>query len=264
MSLTNRGIDSLTRFAMETIQQCGREALAYYGKGDFKIKFDEKLVTEAELHLADTFRQTLEAQFPEHQIFDGTNLDRSYTHAEKRYIWILNPLDGVANFMAGIPIWGVSLALLENYWPVFGVFHMPATGDIFHARAGQKAFRGDDEIRISTQESINDESLLLIYSRFHQSYHSAFPGKIRNLGCTAAHICYVAMGRAEAAFIANESYQDLAATQVIIEASGGKIFRMDGNPFSFSEYMDTDSGEDHLIVLAPELYQQVRGCLRKG
>ncbi len=262
MGLTESNIENLTGFAIETIQACGREALTYYGKGDQRIQFDEDLVTEAELHLTDFFRKTLGAHFPEHQIFNGNNLSKSYTHEEKRYIWILNPLDGVANFMAGIPIWGMSIALLENFWPVFGVFHMPATGDLFRAQAGREAFRGSEKIRISSQESISDESVLLTFSRFHRHYQPSFPGKIRNLGCTAAHICYVAMGRAEAALIANESYQDLAATQVIIEAAGGKIMRLDGKPFSFSEYMDTESGADHLLVLAPDLYSQVREGLK--
>ena len=75
---------------------------------------------------------------------------------------------------------------------------MPATGDIFYAYADDNAYWGSQSIRISSQKSINDESLLLIYSRFHRNHHTSFPGKIRNLGCTGAHICYVAMGRAEA------------------------------------------------------------------
>jgi len=264
VDLTENNIENLTGFAIKTIQDCGREALTYYGKGNPGVQFDQSLVTEAELHVAGFFKKTLEARFPAHQIFNGNNLDTSYTHDEKRYIWILNPLDGVANFMAGIPIWGMSIALLENFWPVFGVFHMPATGDLFQARAGRQAFRGNEKIRISSQGSITDESVLLTYSRFHQNYHASFPGKIRNLGCTAAHICYVAMGRAQAALIANESYQDLAATQVIIEAAGGKIIRLDGKPFSFSEYMDTESGADHLLVLAPHFYSQVRECLKNN
>jgi len=80
---------------------------------------------------------------------------------------------------------------------------------------------GKKEIIVSSQETINDESLLLTYSRFHHHYHSTFPGKIRDLGCTTAHICYVAMGCAEAVIIANESYEDLASARVIIEAAGG-------------------------------------------
>jgi myo-inositol-1(or 4)-monophosphatase len=74
---------------------------------------------------------------------------------------------------------------------------MPATGDLFHARAGKDAFWGNDKIRIPGAGVIDNESLLLTYSRFNQKYRSTFPGKIRSLGCASAHICYVAMGRAD-------------------------------------------------------------------
>jgi myo-inositol-1(or 4)-monophosphatase len=189
--------------------------------------------------------------------------NKGYTHGAKSYLWIYDPIDGIANFQAGIPIWGISLALLENFWPIFGVFYMPATGDLFHARAGEKAFRGNEEIYVSTQENINDESLLLTYSRFHHHYHSTFPGKIRDLGCTVAHICYVAMGRAEAAVIANETYQDLAAARVIIEAAGGRIYKMDGNEFFLNEYLDGKRIEDHLLVVAPDNYLQIRKYIQE-
>ena len=198
-------IRELMEFAIEAIQRSGEEALAYYGKGKSHSKFDEGLVTEAELHLTDFFQGELQARFPEHQVF-GNNQERDgYTHEEKRYVWVYDPLDGIANFQAGIPIWGSSLALLENFWPVFGLFNMPSTGDLYQARAGGKSFWRNEEIAVSNQENIDDESLFLTYSRFHLDYHSTFPGKIRNLGSTAAHICYVAMGRAEAAVIAVSS-----------------------------------------------------------
>ena len=210
----------------------------------------------------EVFEERLRAHYPEHQIFHGIPEEKGYTHEGKRYMWIFDPIDGVANFLAGIPVWGASLALLENFWPVFGVFHMPATGDFFHAQAGQQAFRGQEPIRISPQDEINDESVLLTYSRFHQHYRSDFTGKIRNLGCTAAHICYVAMGRAEAAFIANESYQDLAAPCLIVEAAGGKIYNLDGSLFSLNEYLDGERRGDHFLVAAPEIYSQARESIR--
>ena len=155
----------------------------------------------------------------------------------------------------------MSVALLENFWPVFGYCHMPATGDLFYARAGQAAYRGDSPIQVSSQDSINDESVLLNFSRFHQYYRSTFPGKHLNLGCTSAHICYVAMGRAEAALIAHESYQDLAAVRVIMQAAGGKFMRMDGTNFPIAEYLEGDAGDVHLLALSPGLFKQVRGCL---
>jgi myo-inositol-1(or 4)-monophosphatase len=258
------GIEVLTQFAMEVIRRSGEEALSFYGKGNPRIKFDEELVTEADSHLMGFFQDQLDNRFPEHQVFKHNPANTDYTHDEKRYMWIFDPLDGVANFQAGIPIWGISLALFENFWPIFGVFYMPATGDLFYAQADQNAFLGDEEIRVSDLKNITDESLLFTYSRFHHRYRSTFPGKIRDLGCTGAHICYVAMGRAEAAVIANESYQDLAAAGIILEAAGGKICKMDGSDFFLNEYLDGQKINDRLLVMAPGIYSQVRNSFQES
>ena len=259
----NRGIDDLTQFAMEALQRIGEASLKFYGKGDHNIKFDEELVTSAELHLTQLFLDQLQQKFPEHQVLESYNENRAYSHDEKRYLWIFDAIDGVDNFQTGIPVWAVSLALLENYWPIFGVIHMPATGDFFHAQAGQAAFRGTHKISISAQEGVDDESLLLTFSRFHLHYNSNFPGKIRNLGCTSSHICYVAMGRADAAIIANESFKGLAAARVLIESAGGKILKLDGSDFHLNEYLDGKKIDDHLLVVAPENLPAVMSCLNK-
>jgi myo-inositol-1(or 4)-monophosphatase len=264
MVYSHEGIEDLSRFALEVIRRSGEQALAYYGKGRRDAKFDEGLVTEAELHLGEFFRDELHARFPDHQVYRNEERASGYTHEGKRYLWVYDPIDGVANFQAGIPIWGTSLALLENFWPLFGVFCMPVTGDVFHARAVQRAYRGDEPIRISSQEGINDESLLLTYSRFHERYRSGFPGKIRALGCTAAHICYVAMGRAEAALLAHESYKDLAAAAVIMDAAGGKIYKIDGSEFFLGDYVDGRRIEDHLLAVAPDKYAEIRAFLEEA
>jgi myo-inositol-1(or 4)-monophosphatase len=256
--LRDEGIEDLTRFSIEVIRHAGDEALSFYGKGDSSVKFDEALVTEAEIHLTGYFQDQLQAHFPEHQVFKNNQEAMEYTHEGKRYLWVYDALDGVANFQAGIPIWGMSLALLENFWPVFGAFYMPVTEDLFYAQAGRKASRGKEQIRVSAQENINDESVLLTYSRFHNHYYSTFPGKIRNMGSAVAHMCYVAKGSAEAALVANESFHDLAAACIIVEASGGKIYRMDGSEFSLNEYLDGQRIGGRLLVASPEIYSQVR------
>ena len=129
-------LEELTRFGRELIVRLGKEALSYYGKSASNTKFDESLVTAAELHLTNFFQQQLRANYPEHQIFNINRNDMAYSHEEKRYLWIFDPIDGVDNFQTGIPIWGSSLALLENFWPVFSIFYMPATDNIYHAVAG--------------------------------------------------------------------------------------------------------------------------------
>ena len=250
-------IDELNSFALDLIRSAGSEALTFYGKGRSKVKFDESLVTEAELHLSRYFQTKLQQTYPDHHIFQSDQIEESYSHEEKRYLWIFDPIDGVDNFQAGIPIWGMSLALLENFWPVLGLFYMPASEDLFHARAGGSAFWGEEKLHMTNQETVDDESLLLTFSRFHQYYQSSFPGKVRDFGCTSTHICYVAMGRADAAVTANESYKDLAAVRVIIEAAGGKISKVDGEDFHLNDYLDGSKITDHLLVAAPENYGQV-------
>jgi myo-inositol-1(or 4)-monophosphatase len=257
----NEGLDVLNDFAMDLIQRAGEQALAYYGQGEPRLKFDEALVTEAGLHLEGFFREALQTRFPDHSIFANEQSQMDYSHEGKRYLWIYDTLDGAANFQAGIPIWGISLALVENFWPILGVFYMPATGDIFHAMAGGKAFHGNEEIRVPIQDDINDESILLTYSRFHHLYRSRFPGKILNLGCTGSHICYVAKGRADGALVAHESFRDLAAARVILEAGGGKFFTLDGKEMFLNEYLDGKRIEDHLLAVSPGIVDQVREYL---
>ncbi|MBW2028303.1 MAG: inositol monophosphatase [Deltaproteobacteria bacterium] len=253
-----RGIEDLMAFGLEIIRRSGEVALSYYGKARAAVKFDERLVTEAELALREFFREEVERNYPEHQIFMNTQDTQNYTHRGNGALWVYNPLDGVANFQGGIPIWGSSLALLENFWPILGVFHMPATGDLFHALAGKEAFHGDSKIHVSSEEDIDDESMLLTYSRFHQQFRSSFPGKIRNMGCTNAHVCYVAMGRADAAILANVTYEDLAACRIIVESAGGKIYGMDGTEFFLNEYLDGRRISDPIVVTAPATQGLVR------
>ena len=257
-----RGIDELSEFATEFIQKAGKKALAHYGKGRPQVKFDEAVVTEAELQMGDFFQEQLQKRYPKHHVFRYDEVKEKYSHEEERYLWIFDPFDGVANFQAGIPVWGLSLALLENFWPILGVFYMPVSGDLFHAVAGQNAYLAKNKIQVSTRENINNESLLFTYSRFNQHYRSSFPGKIRNLGCASAHICYVAMGRADAVLVANESFQGLAAARVIIEAAGGKFSKIDGSDFYLNEYLDGQRIEDHLLIAAPENFAQVRDSLK--
>ena len=156
----------------------------------------------------------------------------------------------------------MSLALYENYWPVLGAFYMPATMDLFRACAGESAFLNDHVIAVDDSGIISQGSLLLTFSRFHQYYTCRFPGKIRDFGSTGAHACYVAMGRATAAFTAHESFKDLAAVNVIIESAGGRLFKIDGSDFFLGDYIEGQRINDHLMITGKSNAGPVLGCLQ--
>lgn len=259
----NHGLENLMAFAIDAIRGAGQIALESFSRSGGVTKFDENLVTRAELQISQDFQRRLDQSFPDHQLFDSRRLDTDYTHDSRRYLWIFDPIDGVDNYQAGIPIWGMSLALFENFWPVYGAFYMPATGDLFHAQAGGQAFWGERTIHIPDDRTIDDESLMFTFSRFHRYYASHFPGKIRNLGCTGAHLCYVAMGRADVAVTANETFQDLAATRVIVEAAGGRFYKTSGEKFYLNDYLNGERIEEHLLITAPGNCQAVLDSLEK-
>jgi myo-inositol-1(or 4)-monophosphatase len=256
-------IEDLSVFAKSTIEAMGCEALKFYGKSRQHKMFDQNLVTKTELHLIEAFQNTIQSRYPQHMIYGKDSLDLGYTHDAKRYLWLFDPLDGVDNFQSGIPLWGMSLALYENYWPVMGLFLMPATNDLFRACAGQKAYWNDSPISTTERETVNQESLLLTFSRFHQFYRCRFPGKIRSFGSTGAQVCYVAMGRADAAITAHESFQDLAAVRVIIESAGGGMTTRAGKSFFLGDYMDGQRIEEHVVIAAKANTRIVLDCLER-
>ncbi len=262
--MKEQSADEFMDFALTTVKKAGENALSYYGKGDAGVKFDDSLVTEAELSIRGLFENELKKLNPLHRIFEeGNEISRQYSHGENRYLWVIDPIDGVANFQAGIPTWGISIAMLENFWPVLGVFLMPVTGDVFYSRAGGPAYHGTEAISASRRDEITDESLLFTFSRFNHHYRTTFPGKIRTMGCAGAHICYVAMGRAEAAILANHSFSELAAASVILESAGGKIFTTDGEEFYLSNYIDGKRIADHLLAVPASTLAEVRACLTR-
>lgn len=235
-------------FAENLVSQAGKLSLKYYGRGDPQFKFDELLVTEAELAIQEFIRASIAERYPEHHLLGQGEDQIAYNHGERGFQWIADPLDGTANFQAGIPVWGVSLALFKNFWPILGVFYMPATGDSFRALAGRELMVNDNTITLEPEAVATNESILLTYSRFHNEFRSTFPGKIRNLGCTAAHLAYVASSRAEAALLKYVHIWDLAAGLTLLEAAGGEIRYLDGRDFHLNDYLDSQKVDEPLLA----------------
>jgi myo-inositol-1(or 4)-monophosphatase len=239
-------------FAETLVKQAGEVALKYYGRGNPRVRFDDELVTTADLAIRDVIRTSIADQHPEHRLLGEGPNNTSYRHGEQGFQWIVDPVDGTANFQAGIPIWGISVALFDNFWPILGAFYMPVTGDLYKALAGGKLLVNDTPVTAEPEVSANNESVLLTYSRFHNDFRSTFPGKIRNLGSTAAHLCYVASGRAEASLHKYVYIWDLAAGQILLEAAGGKIRYLDGRPFHLNDYLDSQKIDEPLLAAPAE------------
>lgn len=138
--------------------------------------------------------------------------------------WILDPVDGTANFIRGLPIVGISLALADGERPLLGVISLPLLGRTYWAADGLGAWRGGQPVRASTASSLpeamiaigdygtgpdaaeRNQAALAIHARLAR--HAQ---KVRMLGSAAADLALVADGTLDASITLGNRPWDMAA-----------------------------------------------------
>lgn len=181
------------------------------------------------------------------------------------YNWVVDPLDGTTNFIHGVPVFCVSIALMENDTIVIGVVYEINRDECFFAWRGGKAMLNDHEIKVSGLQQL-DSALLATgfpytdYGRMddylqvfrHFMQHTA---GLRRLGSAAADLAYVACGRFEGFYEYGLSPWDVAAGVFIVETAGGQVtdFQGEGN-FIFGR---------ELIAASPSIHPQMLSVIHR-
>lgn len=160
---------------------------------------------------------------------------------DKSHTWHIDPLDGTTNFLHGIPIFGVSIALEREGQIVAGVVYNPAVDDMFIAERGQGAYLNNRRLRVSARNKMADALIgcgipHLGKARAHPRFTSEFAtvmGKVSNLrrlGAAALDLCYVAAGRYDAYWERGIKSWDIAAGMIMVKEAGGFTSDCDGGP----------------------------------
>ena len=152
--------------------------------------------------------------------------------------WIIDPLDGTTNFIHGIPVYSISIALYENDLPVLGVVYEINRGEMFYSYKGGPAFLNGKEIRVSGRKSLSEclvatgfpyyqfdkQAIYMnLFSEMMQRCHG-----LRRLGSAAVDLAYVACGRFDAYFEYNLNAWDVAAGAFLVQQAGGNITNFKG------------------------------------
>jgi len=210
-----------------------------------------ELVTNLDNEIDSLFRSTISHAFPGHQILSEEGQHRP--NPQEGVCWIIDPLDGTANFINGLPHVAVSAALSINGVVMAGVVEAPFYGESYHAVKGRGAFRNGQRIEAST---ITEPCRALIATGFPHDRHDVHTlvdrlkpllrdfGDIRRLAAPALDICWVADGRL-AGFLDRLFVWDYAAAGLIAEEAGAlcRIFGIDNMP----------DQQDYLVA-APAIY----------
>lgn len=157
---------------------------------------------------------------------------------DREYQWVVDPLDGTTNFIHGVPVFSISIALMHHKEVLLGVVYEINHDECFWAVKGGGAFMNGDPIKVSGAATVH-ESLLATgfpyydYSRLNQ-YMELFTWCLRNshgvrrLGSAAVDLAYVACGRFDGFFEYSLSPWDVAAGSLLVEEAGGKVSDFNG------------------------------------
>ncbi len=218
-------------FVKEIIASAGKIAMRHYLNVKPSWKENRTYVTAADLAVQEYLMEAIDRAYPE----DGIIAEEQDLHKQPAAggrLWAIDPIDGTAAFSAGLPIWGIAIALVVRDQAQAGFFYIPTTGDLFHTTSDGRVWRNDQPLTLLPPGPLHPETSLLIASRPHQDYviSPTYPGKLRNLGSTMAHLAYVATGNAAAALVERVYIWDIAAGMAMLQHNGGTMLYMDGTP----------------------------------
>jgi myo-inositol-1(or 4)-monophosphatase len=152
--------------------------------------------------------------------------------------WIVDPLDGTTNFLHGIPLFAISIALERQGQIVAGVIYNPAMDELYTAERGGGAFMNDRRLRVAGRTKLTDAVIGCGVPHLGRGQHGNFLIELRNvmaevsgirrMGAASLDLAYVAAGRMDGYWEIGLSPWDIAAGILLVREAGGFVSDMDG------------------------------------
>jgi myo-inositol-1(or 4)-monophosphatase len=230
LSAAHRAVDDAAAVLREG--RADSRSLARIAKGakDFLTEVD--LASEAAL------KRVLGAATPDIGFFGeeggGDALDRGR-------VWVADPLDGTINYVHGLPLCGVMLALVADGQPVLSVTELPFLGMRLDARIGAGARLNSEQVHVSDVNSVTD-AIVATGDAFHRSgpRHTAYLDlttivhrralRLRCVGSAAVLWSWLAAGRLHGMILAHNNPYDVAAGHILAKEAGAIVTDYAGRP----------------------------------
>ena len=141
---------------------------------------------------------------------------------DKNNTWIIDPIDGTINYLHGVPHFAISIALKSYDQIIAGLIYDPIKDEMFYAEKNNGAYFNNQRIKVSKKNKIED---CLFAAGGKIDYGDEL--LVRNSGCAALDMAYVASGRYDGYFQKNLNLWDIAAGIIIVEEAGGILNEID-------------------------------------
>ena len=229
-----------------------------------RLKEDSTIVTEADEETEKRIVQVIQAKYPAHNFLgeEGGELERG-----SKYSWVIDPLDGTRNFVNGIPIFAISIALVKGNEHIASVVYNPLTEELFSAEKGKGSYCNGHKFTVSRQEASSGlitigtssakESKEIAAKIF--SHALRYVSAVRYLGSAVLELAYLARGGTEGFLSLGTKRWDYAAGTLLVLEAGGYITDFEGGPWDLSkDYFVASNG-----VIHPQLLELVKSIQRE-
>lgn len=237
-----------------------REPGALHSKGDRDMASDTDIAVEQ------TVREHLAKVTPE-IAFLGE--EEGAHPGSGELSWVLDPIDGTVNYIHGVPLWGISLGLVDGNKQVAGVLDFPMLGTRYLAADGLGATRNGDPIQASKTTELSEA--LVMAGDFAVGADAEEKNRprlalinlllprvqrVRMLGTAALHMALVADGSLDAAIMFSNKPWDTSAGSIIARESGAVVVDVDGSPH--------DVASEATILLAPGIAEELLPLIQQA
>lgn len=238
-------LDSLMEILKSACDHVGAFQLAHWNrvKADaVELKSLNQLVSFVDQESERTLSNILVEALPG-SVFIGeesTSENGQLAAKNAEYTWIIDPLDGTTNYVHGLPVFSISVALLHQGVPVLAIVDCPQLQERFTAIKGKGAFLNGSPISVSQRHELKD-TLIATGFPYHefaemQAYVEVLTHLmhgtrgLRRMGSAAIDLAYTACGRFDAFYELNLSPWDIAAGILLVEEAGGTVTDFKGEP----------------------------------
>ncbi|MDX1929398.1 MAG: inositol monophosphatase family protein [Pirellulaceae bacterium] len=251
--------------ACEAARLGGKILVDYLGKAVAREKGPADLVTDADVASQQAIEQLIRIRFPQHEFLgeESTLADRERAKASGRPVWVVDPLDGTANFVHRLPGFSVSVALVEGDEPKVGVVYDPMSDTLYAATSEGAVTKNNKPIRASGCEQLDKAMVCCSFrpnvkrgdkevDQFLNVLEKS--QSLRRLGSAAMNLCYVAEGCLDAYWASSVKAWDVAAGSLIARTAGAQLTSISGGQF--------DLWDAKLLATAsPALHAAMLKCL---
>ena len=225
--------------AIQAAKAAGEIAMVYYRSSyDIHEKSPNNPVTTADLMVNQRIREIICHAFPDDGWLSEETED-SPDRLTKSRVWIVDPIDGTEEFIAGIPEFAISIALVVEGTPVIGVLYNPATAELFYAYTGGGAFCDGTPIRCSTCRTLKQASMLVSQTEHRRGLLvGLIPliAEIQYIGSVTYKLAKIATGISDLyVTVRPKNEWDFCAGDLILREAGGVLWDKAGQTIKYNK-----------------------------